>query len=47
MLVIPILMIIRFDLRADRWIANDLKPVHAMGTVQSIQFMGRLGGLDT
>ncbi len=46
-LVIPVLMIIRLDPRVDRWIANDGKPVLAMGTVQSIQFVGRLGGLDT
>lgn len=46
-LVIPILMIIRLDPRVDRWMANDGKPVLAMGTVQSIQFVGRLGGLDT
>lgn len=46
-LVIPILILIRLDPRVDRWIANDGKPVLAMGTVQSIQFVGRLGGLDT
>lgn len=46
-LVIPVLMIIRLDPRVDRWMANDGKPVLAMGTVQSIQFVGRLGGLDT
>lgn len=46
-LVIPVLMIIRLDPRVDRWMSNDGKPVLAMGTVQSIQFVGRLGGLDT
>ncbi len=46
-LVIPVLMIIRLDPRVDRWMANDGKPVLAMGIVQSIQFVGRLGGLDT
>jgi hypothetical protein len=46
-LVIPVLMIIRMDPRVERWIANDGKPVLAMGTVESIQFVGRLGGLDT
>ncbi len=46
-LVIPVLMIIRMDPRVDRWMANEGKPVLAMGTVQSIQFVGRLGGLDT
>jgi hypothetical protein len=46
-LVIPILMIIRLDPRVDRWMANEGKPVLAMGTVYSIQFVGRLGGLDT
>lgn len=46
-LVIPVLMIIRLDPRVDRWIANDGKPVLSMGIAQSIQFVGRLGGLDT
>jgi hypothetical protein len=46
-LVIPVLMIIRLDPRVDRWMANDGKPVLSMGIVQSIQFVGRLGGLDT
>jgi len=46
-LVIPVLMIIRLDPRVDRWMVNDGKPVLAMGIVQSIQFVGRLGGLDT
>lgn len=46
-LVIPILMLIRLDPRVDRWMANKDKPTLAMGTVQSIQFVGRLGGLDT
>jgi hypothetical protein len=46
-LVIPVLMLIRLDPRVDRWMANDGKAVFAMGTVQSIQFVSRLGGLDT
>ena len=46
-LVIPVLMIIRLDPRVDRWMANDGKPALVMGTVQNIQFVGRLGGLDT
>jgi hypothetical protein len=46
-LVIPVLMIIRLDPRVDRWMANKDKPTLAVGTVQSIQFVGRLGRLDT
>ncbi|MDT7517026.1 hypothetical protein [Rhodoferax mekongensis] len=46
-LVIPVLMVIRLDPRVDRWIANKGKPPLEVGTVQSIQFVGRLGGLDT
>lgn len=46
-LAIPILMIIRLDPRVDRWMSNHGKPTLAMGTVQSIQYVGRLGGLDT
>lgn len=37
----------RFDPRVDRWLNNqDAKPV-AMGVVQSVNYVGRLGSLDT
>lgn len=45
-LVIPVLMIIRMDPRVDRWMTNKGKPTLPVGTVQSIQFVGRLGGVD-
>lgn len=45
-LLIPILLIIRLVPRVDRWIANREKSTLSMGTVQSIQYVGRLGGLD-
>lgn len=46
-LLIPILIIVGMDPRVDRWISNRSKPVMAVGTVLSIQYLGHLGHFDT
>lgn len=45
--IIPVLLIFRMDPRVDRWVNNRHKPTVSMGVVQSIQYLGHMGHLDT
>jgi len=47
LILVPCLLIYRFDPRVVRWLANEGKPTVAMGSVQSIQYVGHFGYLDT